>query len=502
MPLLKKENQSLNNFNQPDMSDIKHYPCYINGEWLDSNAREVIEVENPADNKVFATVTACTTDDVQYALESSEKAQRSWQLLPAHDRAIHIYAIVEGLRRERDHFAKLLTMEQGKTFAEALGEVDDTIRYFTYSAEAARRIQGAIFPSDLPNEHLSIHKVPFGVTVGLCAFNYPLALIGRKVGPALVTGNTMVIKPHELTPVTASEFCRIVDEAGVPKGVINMVSTKNAEAASLLVESPITKLISLTGSTRAGRAMYRAASENITGLILELGGKAPFIICDDADIDKVVEAAAISRYANCGQVCICNEMVMVDEKIADEFTEKLIKRVEQVKVGDPFDAATNMGPSVSTQGLERIDAMVKENVAQGAELVMGGGKPDGEMFENGNWYAPTILTGVENHHATMKQEIFGPVLPIMKVSGLDEAIELTNAREEGLSSYLYTNDYKKHMKAIDTLQTGTIFINRAIVGYIQGYHSGHKTSGVGGEDGIYGIEGYLQKKTIYMDYSE
>ena len=435
-------------------------------------------------------------------LETAEKAQLAWQLTSsAQTRANHIYAIADRLRVETDHFARLLVMEQGKTYAEALGEVADTIRYMTYSAEAARRIQGAIFPSDVANEHLAIHKVPYGVTVGLCAFNYPLALIGRKVGPALATGNTMIIKPHELTPVTASEFCRLVDEAGLPKGVINMIATKNAQAASLLVESPITKLISLTGSTRAGRAMYKAASENITGLILELGGKAPFIVCDDADIDKAVDAAAISRYANCGQVCICNEMVMVDEKVADEFTDKLIKRVQQVRVGDPMNENTDMGPNVSTMGLDRVDKLVKENIEEGAELVMGGKRPEGAVFERGNWYEPTILTDVKHGQATTRDELFAPILPIMKVLGFEEALYLTNSREEGLSAYLYTNDYKKHMKATAQMQVGTIFINHQIVGYIQGYHSGHKTSGIGGEDGIFGIEGYLQKRTIYMDYA-
>ena len=482
-------------------NQITHYPCFINGEWLDSSKREVIDVRNPANDEIFATVTACTKNDVQYALETSQKAQAGWQALSAHSRALYIHAIADKIKEKRAHFARLLVLEQGKTYAEALGEVDDTIRYMTYSAEAARRIQGVIFPSDLPDEHLSIHKVPYGVTVGLCAYNYPLALIGRKVGPALVTGNTMIIKPHELTPVTASEFCKVIEEADLPKGVINMVSTKNAAAASLLVESPITKLISLTGSTRAGRAMYRAAAENITALILELGGKAPFIVCDDADIDKAVEAAVISRYANCGQVCICNEMVMVDRKIADEFTEKLIKRSKKINVGDPFDAKVNMGPSVSPMGLDRVDKIVKENVAEGAELVLGGGRPEGKQFEKGYWYAPTILTDVKQGDATLQEELFAPVMPIMKVDSFEEALAIANAREEGLSAYLYTNNYKRHWKAIDSLQVGTIFINHAITGYIQGYHSGHKTSGVGGEDGVYGIEGYLQKKTIYLDYS-
>ncbi|SHM52917.1 aldehyde dehydrogenase family protein [Flavobacterium saccharophilum] len=482
--------------------NIKHYKCYINGEWLESSSRDNIEVQNPANLEVFATVTSCSKQDVQYALESSEKAQLAWQLTPAHQRALYLIAIAAKLKQERDHFANLLVLEQGKTFAEAQGEVDGTIQYLTYNAEAARRIQGAIFPSEGKNEHLAIYKIPYGVTVGLCAFNFPLALIGRKVGPALVTGNTMIIKPHELTPITTSEFCRLVHEVGVPKGVINMVVTQKADAASLLVESPITKLISLTGSTRAGKGIYKAASQNVTALTLELGGKAPFIVCDDADIEKAVEAAAISRYANSGQVCICNEMVMVDEKIADEFTDKLIKRVQKIKVGDPFDSTVNMGPGVSSLGLERIDGLVKKNIQQGAELALGGKRPDGAYFEKGNWYEPTILTNVKNDHATMQEEVFGPVLPIMKISGFDEALELTNAREEGLSAYLYTNNYKTHMKAIDQMQVGTIFINRSIVGYIQGYHSGHKTSGIGGEDGIYGIEGFLQKRTIYMDYND
>ncbi|WP_298537559.1 aldehyde dehydrogenase family protein [uncultured Algibacter sp.] len=479
---------------------MKHYSCYINGEWLDESSRGVIEVENPVDNAVFATVTVCNKEDVQYALETSEQAQKTWALTPANTRALHIIEIANKLKVEREHFAKLLVLEQGKTYPEALGEVDDTITYMTYAAESARRIQGAIFPADAVNKRLSIYKVPYGVTVGLCAFNYPLALIGRKIGPALATGNTMIIKPHELTPITASEFCRLVDESSLPKGVINMVSTKSADAASLLVESPITKLISLTGSTRAGRAMYRAAAENITGLILELGGKAPFIICDDADIDKAVEAAVISRYANCGQVCICNEMVFVDEKIADEFTEKVVKRTQQIKVGNPFDTDVNMGPNVSKLGLQRVNDLVKKNIEKGAELLLGGHRPEGDYFDKGNWYAPTILGNVKGTDPTISEELFAPVMPIVKVGGFEEAVALANNREEGLSAYLYSNDYRIHQKAIDTMEVGTIFINQQIIGNIQGYHSGHKTSGAAGEDGVYGMDHYLQKRTIYLNY--
>lgn len=482
------------------MSKIKHYQCYINGRWVDSPPGQHLQVENPATGEVFATVAQSTKAEAQYALETSEKAQLKWRALPAHTRGKYLMAIVNKLKEERDYFAKLLVMEQGKTLAEAYGEVDDTMRYLSYSAEAARRLEGSIFPSDNPNEQLAIYKVPYGVTIGLCAYNYPLALIGRKVGPALVTGNTMVIKPHELTPVTASEFCRLCDEVGLPPGVINMVAGTGTEIGAILVASPITKLISVTGSIAAGQAIYKAAAKNITALSLELGGKAPFIVLEDADIDKAVEAAVIARYANCGQVCICNEMVMVHEKIADEFSEKVLKRVAQIKVGNPMEQV-DMGPSVSTLGLQKVHTIVQESMTKGAALATGGKRPDGPLFEKGNWYEPTVLLNVKNDHPAVQHEIFGPVLPIMKVSGYEEALALTNAREEGLSAYLYTKDYTRFMHAIDHMQVGTIFINRGIVGYIQGYHSGHKLSGLGGEDGIYGIEGYLQKRTIYMDYS-
>lgn len=479
---------------------MDHYRCYIHGVWTDADSGATVEVENPATEEIIATVPDCTTVEAEEALASSQAAQADWQALPPVERGRHIMAVVAGLQAEREHFARLLVLEQGKTLVEAFGEVDDTLRYMTYAAEAARRIEGSIFPSDNPNEQLSIHKVPYGVTVGLCAYNYPLALIGRKVGPALVTGNTMVIKPHEATPITASEFCRVVDKAGLPPGVINMVTGTGTEVGAKLVSSPITKLVSVTGSIRAGQAIYEAAAENITAVALELGGKAPFIVLDDADIDKAAEAAVISRYANCGQVCICSEAVLVHEAVADEFVQKILNRVAEINVGNPMDAV-DMGPSVTKAGLERVDSIVKQTVAAGAELAMGGKRPNGVKFEKGHWYEPTVLVNVEANSPAAQEEIFGPVLPIVSISGYEEALELTNARDDGLSAYLFTRDYSRIMHAIENLQVGTIFVNRQIVGYIQGYHSGHKRSGIGGEDGTYGIEGYLQKRTVYLNYS-
>ena len=476
---------------------MKHFKTYINGQWLDSNER--IEVQNPANDEVYATVPSCSTSQAMEAIEAAEKAQPAWQALPPIERAGYLYKIAENLQAERDYFAQRLVEEQGKPLAEALGEVGDTIRYMTYSAEAGRRISGEIFPSDQPNEQLYNYRVPYGVTVGLCAFNYPLALIGRKVGPALITGNTMVLKPHEMTPVTACEFGRLIEASGLPAGVLSIVSGSTEEVGIPLVEDPRTRLVTMTGSIRAGKAIYASAAKNMAGLCLELGGKAPFIILDDADIDQAVEAVAIARYANCGQVCICSESVLVHERVADEFTDKLLKKVATIKVGDPMKNI-GMGPSTSKAGLDRVFDIIQSTVSEGAELAIGGGRPEGTEFEKGNWIEPTVLVNTNANMTAMREEIFGPVLPVVKISGYEEAKQIHNAREDGLSAYLWTKNHSLVMDAIQTMQTGTIFVNKGICGYIQGYHNGHKHSGVGGEDGMHGIEGYLQKKTVYYAY--
>ncbi len=475
------------------------YKCFVDDEWIESSAGARTPVSDPATGEVWAEVPACTGADAARALEASARAQRDWRERPPIERARYIHDIAQGMERARDEFETLLVKEQGKTRAEAGFEVDDAIRYMTYSAEAARRLRGDIFPADNPNEQVFIYKVPFGVTLGLCAYNYPLALIGRKVGPALVAGNTMILKPHEETPVTASVFCRIVREAGLPPGVIGMVTGTGGDVGTALAESPIVRLITLTGSIRAGRAVAAAAAKNITALSLELGGSAPFIVLQDADIDAAVEAAVIARFANAGQVCICSESVLVEESVADEFTDKLLERVAQVKPGDPM-ADEGMGPMTTVSALERVERIVAESLSQGAELACGGKRPGGRSFEKGNWYEPTVLLNATAKTTAVKEEIFGPVLPVVRVGDYEEALDVANARPDGLSAYLWTKNPSIYMDAIQRLEVGTVFLNQGIIGYIQGYHNGHKHSGVGGEDGVYGIEGYLQKRTVYQKY--
>ncbi|WP_417248335.1 aldehyde dehydrogenase family protein [Celeribacter sp.] len=475
------------------------YKCFIDNEWVEASNGARMDVRNPATGETWAEVPACTPAEVDRAIESSARAQKEWALLPPIKRAEYIYKIVEGIERERDLFETLLVQEQGKPKADAAAEVTDTIRYFTYAAEAARRLRGDIFPSDNPREQLFIYKVPYGVTLGLCAYNYPLALIGRKAGPALITGNTMILKPHEATPVTASVFCRICEEAGLPAGVINMVTGTGADVGAPLVESPTVRMITLTGSIRAGQMVQAASAKNITALSLELGGSAPFIVLKDADIDAAAEACAIARFANAGQVCICSESVLVEDAVADEFTEKLLEHVSKIKLGDPMTNG-GMGPITTPDALARVEKIVAASVAGGARIAAGGKRPDNAPFEGGNWFEPTVLVDATPETAAVKEEIFGPVLPVVRVKDYEEALAIANDRPDGLSAYLWTQNPSVYMDAIQRMETGTIFLNTGIIGYIQGYHNGHKLSGVGGEDGVHGLECYMQKRTVYQRY--
>lgn len=477
----------------------KYYNLYINGEWVKPENDDYYEVENPTNAEIIGYAANASEKQVQYALESSEKAQLSWEKLSIFDRCKYIEKLIELTKINKERLAKLLVLEQGKTYKDALGEVDDTVNYMQYAVNAAVHIKGDLLPGMQANNSLIIKKVPYGVTAGLCAWNYPLALVGRKLGPALVTGNTMIIKPHEITPITTTEFFKLIDEAKIPAGVANLITGKGIASGNQIVSSPITKLISVTGSVGAGQSIYKAASQNISGLTLELGGKAPFIVLDDADMDKAVEAAVVSRYANCGQVCICCDMVYVQENIAEEFTSKLIEKVKKIKVGDPFDENTDMGPKVCESDRNKIDSIIKRTAAQGAKIALGGKVPEGKEFEKGWWYEPTVLTDVTPDMVAAQEEIFGPVLPIIKIKNLDEAISITNALPYGLASYIFTNDIRKMIRAVNELQVGTVFVNKAIDGYNHGYHSGHKLSGTGGEDGEYGIENFLQKRTIYFE---
>ncbi|MGD8174481.1 MULTISPECIES: aldehyde dehydrogenase [Marinimicrobium] len=477
---------------------IKNNLNFIGGKYVASNSDSTIKVYNPTTGDVVGEVPGGTKEDAQSALDSASQGQKQWAKLTARERASILRAFAQGIRGKKQGLAELLVAEQGKLLSVAEAEVEATCTFIEYACDNALTIEGDILPSDRPGEKIYIHKVPRGVVVAITAWNFPLALAGRKIGPALVTGNSIVVKPTQETPLATLALGDIANEAGIPAGVLNIVNGHGSVVGQHLCESPLTKLITMTGSTRAGQIISRTSADLLTPVMLELGGKAPLIIMEDADLDKAVEETFTTRFSNCGQVCTCAERVYVHESLYDRFIEKLVPMVESIKLGDPMDPETTMGPKVNAREIENIDKLVKEGVEQGAKVLTGGGVAEVKAFPNGHWYQPTVLGDVKQDNVLVHEETFGPILPVVKISSIDEAIEYSNDSIYGLSTYLFTNNLNYIHRYIDEVESGEVYVNRGIGEQHQGFHNGWKLSGAGGEDGRYGLEQYLEKKTVYF----
>ncbi|MER2492765.1 aldehyde dehydrogenase [Catenovulum sediminis] len=474
---------------------------FINGQYVPSKSDETIQVLSPSTGKLVGEIPAGCAEDAKEALEIADKAQKGWAKLTARARASVLRKFASLIRDNSEALAELLVAEQGKLIAVARMEVNATATFIEYACDNALTLQGDILPSDNEDEKIFIHKVPRGVVVAITAWNFPLALAGRKIGPALITGNSIVVKPTQETPLATLELGRLANEAGIPAGVLNIVNGTGSVIGQTLCESPITKLITMTGSTRAGKIIYKTSAEYLTPTMLELGGKAPMIVMEDADLDKAVDDAVVARYLNCGQVCTCAERLYVHESVYDAFIEKFLPKVKAIKVGDPMDPTTEMGPKVNQSEIKNIHHIVEKGIEQGAKLVLGGKQASIEGFEGGNWYEPTVLVDVKQDNILVHEETFGPILPIVKISSIDEAIAYTNDSEYGLSAYLYTQNLNYIHRSIDEMEVGEVYINRGIGEQHQGFHNGWKQSGFGGEDGKYGLEQYVEKKTIYFKES-
>lgn len=480
------------------MAQVKEYQLFINGEWRTSTSGETIDIISPSTEEVVAKVQNGTAEEAVEALKAAETAQKEWKKMPPRDRADLLYKLADEIDANNERLAVLLTKEQGKLLKVARFEVSVTGSFIRYAAEGARRIEGDIIPSDNPNEQIWIQKVPRGVVVAITAWNFPLALAGRKLGPALAAGNSIVIKPTSETPLATLELGDLANKVGIPAGVINILTGPGRAMGNALVESPITKMVTMTGSTPVGQQIARNAAENMTHVQLELGGKAPFIVFADADIDAAVEAALHSRFDNCGQVCTCNERMYLHESIHDVFMEKFIAATKALKVGDPMLEETDMGPKVNAAELKHMEHLVEVSVKEGATIATGGKKPEGAEFENGYWFEPTVLTNVTQNMTIVHEEAFGPILPVLKFSSFDEVIGYANDSEYGLAVMVFTNDMNTIMKCNDELEYGEVYVNRGHGEQHQGFHNGYKKSGSGGEDGKYGFEQYLEKKTFYV----
>ncbi len=480
------------------MADIKEYKLFINGEWVKSTSGETIDIISPSTEEIVARVQNGTAEEALQTLEAADKAQKEWKKLPARSRADLLYKLADEIDANNEELAQLLVKEQGKLLKVARFEVAVGASFIRYACEGARRIEGDIIPSDNANEQIWIQKVPRGVVVAITAWNFPFALAGRKLGPALVAGNTIVIKPTSETPLATLELGNLAQKVGIPAGVINILTGPGRAMGNALVESPICKMVTMTGSTPVGQSIARAAAQNLTHVQLELGGKAPFIVFEDADIDEAVDAALHSRFDNCGQVCTCNERMYIHEVIYDTFMEKFLAKVAEIKVGDPMLDETDMGPKVNGSELKHMEHLVEVSVKEGATIAAGGKRPEGAEFQKGFWFEPTVLTGVTQDMTIVHEESFGPILPVLKFKTFEEVIGYANDCEYGLAAMVFTNDMNTIMKCNDELEYGEIYVNRGHGEQHQGFHNGYKLSGSGGEDGKYGFEQYMEKKTFYV----
>jgi len=480
---------------------MKKYELFINGQFVPTGNRETFKVLNPATEEVISEVPKATKEDVEAAIDAAYEAQKSWAKVPPIERAGYLYELAQLVQDNLDLFAKTNSEEVGKTMAQSTDEAGWLAEYIKFFANLARHMKGEIIPSDRPNESIYMYKMPIGVVAGIMPWNFPLFLIGRKVAPALIAGDTVVLKPSSDTPNGCYEFAKLVEKSSLPAGVINVITGAGSVVGNAMAASPKIAMVSMTGSTEAGKKIMATAAQNITKVSLELGGKAPVIICRDAKIDETVEHVFHSRIINGGQACNCAERVYVQEDVADEFIDKITKRIAATKYGNPANDPKlefDMGPMINKQQVEHIDDLVKSAVAEGGKVLCGG-KPttiDGKGF----FYEPTVISNCKHEMRIMKEEIFGPVLPITTFKTLDEAIEKANDCQFGLTSSIYTQDTDVMMRALNEIHYGETYVNREHFEAFQGFHAGVRQSGIGGDDGEHGLEEFLETHVCYVDY--
>lgn len=444
---------------------MKELKMFIDGKFEENVSGKWIQVLNPSTEEVISLMPDGTVEDARRAIDAAERAQSAWEKLPSIQRAAYLKQIAVGIRQREEELTDIIVREGGKTQQLARVEVLFTADYMDYMAGWARRYEGEIIPSDRPKETIMLFKKPIGVTTGILPWNFPFFLVARKMAPALITGNTIVIKPSQLTPENAYVFAQIVEEVGLPAGVFNLVNGRGSIIGHELAANPKVGMVSLTGSVAAGQQTMLAAAPNITKVSLELGGKAPAIVMADADVDLAVRAIIASRVINTGQVCNCAERVYVDRQIKDIFIDKLLQGMAQVKVGNPsLRSDLDMGPLIDASALNSIEKKVEKALQQGAKLLCGGHR----IGDKGYFYAPTLLDEARQDMDIVREETFGPVLPIVTYSNVEEAISWANDCEYGLTSSVYTQNLDQAFRIMRSLKFGETYINRENFEAMQG----------------------------------
>lgn len=469
---------------------------FLNNEFVESQSQELIDVRNPATGEVIGTIAAGNEADVLQAVASAKVAQKKWARVNRVKRAEIVKQLAPLITKHQEEIARLYQQEQGKVWQDALGEVEKAVQYIDYMTGLAQSNRGQVLQSQEDGEQIILVKKPVGVTAGIIPWNAPIFILMRKMIPALVTGCSIVVKPSEETPFATLRIAELIQETDIPAGLVQFVTGTGKVVGNLLAEHEDIALVSITGSTGAGKAVMQAAAKNVKKVNLELGGKAPAIVTAAADLTKAVDYLVAARIANSGQVCTCPERVYVQEGVATEFVAKLTQKMAALKVGDPSKEAVDLGPLINASQLKAVDEMVQAAVKQGAKVETGGQKID----RAGYYYQPTVLSKVEDDWPIMTDEIFGPVLPIVSYQTLEEVIDRANQSTMGLSSYIFTENLSEAMQASEQLEFGEVYVNCDAEEAITGYHAGWRQSGLGGADGINGFEEYLNTTVTYFRY--
>lgn len=474
---------------------------YINGEWADGSLEETSSVINPATGETLIELTQGSKEDTEKAIQAAKETFPQWANMELKKRVELLHQIADKIEENTERLALIMSLEQGKPLAEAAGEIQTNIENLHWNAEESRRVYGETIPA--PNGHkFEVKKQPVGVVGAITPWNFPSNMIIRKIAPAIAAGCTIVLKPASQTPLSAIALFEIFDEAGLPKGVANLVLGPSSDIGEALTESDDVKKLTFTGSTAVGKSLYQQSADTLKKISLELGGHAPFIVFDDASIKETVDTLVAMKFRNAGQACTAPNRIFVHEAIKKEFTEILIEAVQDVTVGYGTDEETDMGPLINEDAIKTIDAQLSDAKEKGAKVLIGGKRLTEDDFNKGNFYAPTVIDQVTNEMDIFYEETFGPVIPLLSFTDEEAVIESANDSVYGLASYLFTKDLKRAEKVSSALEYGLVGLNNTGVSQSETPFGGVKHSGLGRENGKEGIEGFMEIKFVHTTYFE
>jgi succinate-semialdehyde dehydrogenase/glutarate-semialdehyde dehydrogenase len=479
---------------QLDDPRLLRQQCYVGGSWIDADSKKTITVTDPATGETVGTVPSLGVEEVRRAIAAAEAALPAWRAKTAKERAAVLRRWFELIMDAQDDLAILMTREQGKPLAESKGEVAYGASFIEWFAEEAKRVYGDVIPQTVGSRRILVLKQPVGVCAAITPWNFPIAMITRKAAPALAAGCTMVVKPASATPFSALAMAELAERAGLPKGVLNVVTGSAGTIGTELCTNKTVRKVSFTGSTAVGKILLKQCADTVKRVSMELGGHAPFIVFDDADIDKAVEGAIACKFRNAGQTCVCTNRIYVQAGVFDVFAQKYLAAVGKLKVGAGLDAGTTVGPLIDQAAVDKVEEHVKDALAKGAKVVTGGKR----HAKGGLFYEPTVLAPCD---ATMKlahEETFGPVAPLFRFETEEEAIRLANDSEVGLAGYFYARDLARVFRVAEALEVGLVGVNDGVISVEVAPFGGVKESGMGREGSKYGIEEYLEVKYVSL----